>query len=580
MADTVNGNSSPAKPRKEMSMELRLLVAFILMGGVMFLSPYLFKTQTPPPQKKAPAPAAQTAPAAETAPAEKQNTGAVAEVKPESAAPAAPAPGATPQVPKPPLIIDNGMFKIAFSNQGATVRSWQLKNFKGNDSKPLELMNTAAGGVHPFALHFPSQKPTAEVNWAYYVETLDPDGLGVKYEFSDGHTAVEKSFRFRKNSYISEVSTEVTVDGKPIPNMIVWRGGFGDLTVSNVSSNSRSLYFDVTANKLVEQNAKVAKDGPVSSSGKYSFAGLADTYFAAVFLPRGSSNMHETTFADTVPTVMNKTPEPLPGVAVSDGDQNHFELFVGPKDLDQLRVINPKLEQLVDFGWIAILAKPLFLITNWLNDAWVRDYGWSIVLVTIAINMILFPLKLSNMKSMRKMQALKPQIDAINQKYKNISLRDPRKAEQNQEVMALYKANHVNPAGGCFPMLLQIPFFFAFYKVFTIAVEMRGASWLWVPDLSQPEPWGIKVLPLIMIASQFYMQKMTPQPNQDPSQQKMMMLMPLIFGFMFYNFPSGLVLYYLTSNLVSMGQQLFFNHTAVANEAANSVMPQNKKTRK
>ena len=157
------------------------------------------------------------------------------------------------------------------------------------------------------------------------------------------------------------------------------------------------------------------------------------------------------------------------------------------------------------------------------------------------------------MKSMRKMQALKPQIDAINAKYKNIKMTDPRKGEQNQEVMDLYKKYGVNPMGGCVPMLLQIPFFFAFYQVFTVSVEMRGANWLWVTIFRRPEPSAIKILPIVMIVSQFCMQKMTPQANVDPNQQKMMKFMPLIFGFMFYQFPSGLVLYYLTSNLVSMG---------------------------
>ena len=209
-----------------------------------------------------------------------------------------------------------------------------------------------------------------------------------------------------------------------------------------------------------------------------------------------------------------------------------------------------------------------------------RNFGWAIVVVTVAINFVLFPLKLSNMKSMRKMQALKPQIDTINARFKNIGLRDPKKGEQNEEVMALYKKHGVNPMGGCLPMLLQMPFFFAFYKVFTVSVEMRGAPWLWVTDLSQPEHWQIKILPLVMIASQFIMQKMTPQAGGDPSQQKMMMFMPLVFGFMFYNFPSGLVLYYLTSNLVSMGQQWFFNKTSMATHAAESIGPIKKIGRK
>jgi YidC/Oxa1 family membrane protein insertase len=362
--------------------------------------------------------------------------------------------------------------------------------------------------------------------------------------------------------------------------MIQWRGGFGDLTINNAAANQRTLFFDVAANKLVEEAPKSAAKGPLITGGNHSFAGIADTYFAAVFLAEGGAAMREVTFEDTVKTAHEKTPAPLSGLALSAGTVNRFEVFVGPKDIDLLRKINPKLESVVDFGWMAFLAKPLFFVVNYVNDTMVHNFGWAIVVVTVAINFVLFPLKISNMKSMRKMQALKPQIDAINAKFKNVGLRDPKKAEQNEEVMGLYKKHGVNPMGGCLPMLLQMPFFFAFYKVFTVSVEMRGAPWLWVTDLSQPEHWEIKILPLVMIASQFIMQKMTPQAAGDPSQQKMMMFMPLVFGFMFYNFPSGLVLYYLTSNLVSMGQQWFFNKTSMATLAAESIGPMKKIGRK
>jgi YidC/Oxa1 family membrane protein insertase len=237
----------------------------------------------------------------------------------------------------------------------------------------------------------------------------------------------------------------------------------------------------------------------------------------------------------------------------------------------------------VDFGWFSFLAKPLFLVVNWVTESYIHNYGWAIVAITVVLNFLLFPLKISSMKSMKKMQALQPQIAAINEKYKGIGLRDPRKAEQNQEVMELYKKYGVNPMGGCMPMLLQIPFFIAFYQVFTKSVEMRGASWLWVTDLSQPEHLAIKILPVAMIASQFVMQKMTPTTGTDPAQQRMMLFMPLIFGFMFYNFSSGLVLYYLTSNLVSIAQQWFFNRTSVAEALARSVQdtaPKKKNGRK
>jgi YidC/Oxa1 family membrane protein insertase len=589
MAESVNGGSkTPAQPPKEMSMEVRLLIAFLLMGVVMFLTPYFFKSQVPPAANKGVAgqTASQSTPGVPSTPGAQPASEATA---PPASAPAsaeaevaaAPMPvGATPQKAEPMLVIETDLYRIAFSNQGGTVRSWQLKKAKGNDHKTLDLVNTAAGMDFPYSLHFPEQKPLANVNWAWYQQTADPDGLGVTYEFSDGHVHVRKVFRFQKASYLSTVSTEATLDGKPLPHMIQWRGGFGDLTIASAAGSQRTLYFDVTANKLVEQSPKSAAKGPVPSGGNYSFAGIADVYFAAVFLAEGNSVMQTVTFQDEVKTALEQTPQKLSGVAISDGLANRFDVFVGPKDIGLLKKINPKLESVVDFGWMAFLAKPLFLIVNYVNATMVHNFGWAIVLVTVAINFVLFPLKLANMKSMRKMQALKPQIDEINAKFKNVGIRDPKKGEQNEQVMALYKKHGVNPMGGCLPMLLQMPFFFAFYKVFTVSVEMRGAPWLWVPDLSQAEPWEIKVLPLVMIASQFIMQKMTPQPAGDPSQQKMMYLMPLVFGFMFYHFPSGLVLYYLTSNLVSMGQQWFFNKTSMAQLAAESIGPMKKIGRK
>jgi YidC/Oxa1 family membrane protein insertase len=585
MAESVNsGGGDPNRPPQEMSMEVRLLLAFLLMGAVMFLTPYFFKTAAPPPPvKKAeqaapgpvgtpPQPAAEMVPPAPVAeeakaehPARKGSTKAV---------PSAPS---TPQKVEPAFVVATDLFTVAFSNQGATVRSWRLKKYRGNDGKDLELVNVAAGLEYPFSLYFPDKQPASKVNWTYYTQTPDPDALGVAYAFSDGHTLVHKVFRFEKNSYLLHVSTEVETDGQAVPHFIQWRGGFGDFTVTSAVANQRTLYFDVTQNKLVEQRASAAKNGPVTASGNFSFAGIADTFFAAVVLPEGSTAVQAMTFSDTVRTTFEEKPAPFVGAAVSDGATNRFALFIGPKDVDLLKRINPKLEQVVDFGWLSFLAKPLFLIVNWFNDAFVHNFGWSIVVVTIVINTILFPLRLSNMKSMKKMQALKPQIDAINAKYKNISLRDPKKADQNQEVMALYKRYGVNPMGGCVPMLIQLPFFIAFYKVFNVSVEMRGATWLWVTDLSQPETLPIHILPLIMIVSQFLMQKMTPQATADPNQQRMMMFMPLIFGFMFYNFASGLVLYYLTSNLVGIAQQWFFNHTALADEAAQSVAPPKKK---
>jgi YidC/Oxa1 family membrane protein insertase len=349
-----------------------------------------------------------------------------------------------------------------------------------------------------------------------------------------------------------------------VPHLLAWRGGFGDRTVANHAATERSLYFDVAASKLVQNNAKAAKDGPVSASGNYSFAGIEDAYFAAVFLPADGAQVEIRTYSDSLAEDQGGKEVAHAGAAVGGAGQNRFALFVGPKDIDLLRKVNPKLEQLIDFGWFAFIAKPLFLALNWFNDRYVHNYGWSIVAVTVIINFLLLPLKFTSMKSMKKMQALQPQIKAINERYKNVGLRDPKKAEQNQEVMELYKKHGVNPMGGCVPMLLQIPFFIAFYKVLTVAIEMRGASWLWVTDLSQPEHLPIRVLPVAMIATQFIMQKMTPPTSPDPTQQRMMLMMPLVLGFMFYGVSSGLVLYWLTGNVVGIAQQWFFNKAAAS----------------
>ena len=568
------GNKGLGKPPEQMSTETRLMLAFLLMGVIMLVTQFFYKPPAPSANAKKTTQTSASQAVVTPAPGEAQVPAISAQADQTPSAPVTQAP------PQPPLVINTDKYKITFSNQGGNVRSWQLKTAFAL-GKPLELVNTVAtvADPYPFSLYLPEHKELAgKLNTATYQQTVDGDGLGVTFDYSDGHTTARKTFRFQKDSFLSQVTSEVKTDGQPVTNGFQWRGGFGDFTIANPAAAQKTINFNLAGNSLKERTAGDAKNGPVTAEGNFSFAGLEDGYFTAVFLPdTNNASVTEVTFSDTTRSPLIEKPTPYPGAAVSMGAVNHFRLFVGPKDYDLLKRVDPKLEQLVNFGWMSLLAKPLFLVVNWFNDNVVHNFGWAIVVVTIVINMALFPLKLSNMKSMRKMQALKPQVDAINGKYKNLKLTDPRKADQNQEVMDLYKKYGVNPMGGCVPMLLQIPFFFAFYTVFRVSVEMRGANWLWIHDLSQAETIPIRILPIVMIISQFYMQSMTPQANVDPAQQRMMKFMPLIFGVMFYQFPSGLVLYYLTSNLVGMGQQWFFNHTEAAQEATRSVEPPKKK---
>ena len=571
MSDSPNGMTPPEAPKekKELSMELRLLIAFILMGAVLFLTPYFYKPAVAPPaQTQKGAPAAKAAAPAQAAAAQ-----------PDIPKKPAPPPGQFGAQAEATSVIDNHLFRVVFSNRGAVVRSWVLKKHRDDSGKELDLVNpTGPAKVgFPFALVFPNQKPAVDLDQVLYAAETAADGLGLTFRYSDGSAFCEKSFHFKKDSYLVDVSSEVRQGAVQIPHLLVWRGGFGDPTIENPGSLQRTLYFDVAANKLVTTETKAASDGPVTHGGAFSFAGVEDQYFAALFLPAGGANVEIRTFSDTVMGVVSKKEEPHIGFAVGGAGVNRYSAYVGPKDIDILRKIDPKLEQVVDFGWFWFLAKPLFASLNWTNDRFFRNYGWSIVVVTVIINFLLLPLKLTSLKSAKRMQVLQPEIAAINARYKNLSLRDPKKAAQNQEVMDLYKKHGVNPLGGCMPMVIQIPFFFAFYKVLSVAIEMRGASWLWVADLSRPETIPIRILPIAMMVTQFVLQKMTPNPSADPQQQRIMLLMPLMFGFMFYGVQSGLVLYWLTGNIVGIAQQWWFNRAAAASAPAVAPTPTPKK---
>jgi YidC/Oxa1 family membrane protein insertase len=535
------------------SLEKRLPIALALMMLVLLASQYFFKPAPgPKPVKPGNEIAASKVVTAPPAAAEE--------------AVAATTPGQTQAPSEQTTQIDTDLYHLVFTNRGAIVKSWVLKKYQDEAGKPLQLINELAFGGQagnnvplPFAIDTKDQKLTFDPNTVLYEATGTPDGTGIDYEYSDGKTSVRKSFHFGKDTYLAEVKSTVTQGSTLIPHFLAWRGGFGDPKAFRASSTEHTVHYDGTAGKLVTKNPKDAKNGPVTDSGNFTFAGLEDNFFAAVALPRDNASVEARTYSDDLKVPGEEKPVAYVGCGISTGAQNDFSLFVGPKDIDLLRKVNPKLGQLIDWGYFSLLAKPIFLWLNWTNDHWTNNYGWAIVLVTVIISIALFPLRLSSLKSARKMQRLQPQIKAINDKYKNIKINDPRKAEQNQEVMALYKKEGVNPVGGCLPMLIQLPFLYAFYRVLSLAIELRHAPWLWVTDLSAPESLPIHLLPIVLIITQFLTQKMTPQAGVDPNQQKMMMFMPLIFGFMFYSFPSGLVLYYLTSNLVGILQQVIIN---------------------
>lgn len=548
--------NDPIKPpgkNEDPMLQWRMLLAFGLMGVVLFATPYFFKSIAPPKP-------ANTEANRKAAPAAAQK----AEAALPAAAPAQPASATDASLlaahDEQPLTIETDLYRIEFSNRGGVVRSWTLKKYTNDKGQPLELVNPVAAAKTGFPLEYQfRQAVPVDLNQALFVATRT--GTSVTFEFRNAKVTARKTFDFEPNSYLAKVSSDLTVDGAPMPHMLAWRGGFGDLAVNNPAGQASAIHFDLSDQKLVKANAKSAKDGPVNTDGQYSFAGLEDQYFALAFLPAGNGTVWTTTFDDAVATPYDKSEQAFVGAAVGGQASNHLQLFVGPKDIDLLKRINPKLEQIVDFGWFAILAKPLYLVVHWLNDNFVHNYGWSIVITTVVINLLLLPLRMTNMKSMKKMQALQPHLAVINDKYKGLGFKDPQMSKKNEETMALYKEHGVNPMGGCLPLLVQMPFLFAFYKVLSISIALRHASWLWVTDLSQAEHLAIHVLPVLMVLTGLLMQRMTPMTGGDPSQQKMMQFMPLMMAFFFYSQSAGLVLYWLTGNVVGIAQQWFFNKT-------------------
>jgi YidC/Oxa1 family membrane protein insertase len=586
---TKDPESNPPKPLgkkiEDMSMDMRLLLSLALMGLVLFASQYFFGSFSPPPAKKAEP--VKTASATGEATKEGAAKGAAAEApsNPPRAVESKSAPegqiAATSQDDN--IVIETNLYRVQFSNRGAVVRSWVLKRYKDLNKKPVELVNRAGGDKfgYPFTVIAKGAQPSSDPNQALYVARKSADGFTVDFEFASGGMVARKSFKFEQDRYLVQVSSELREQGRPVQHLVAWRGGFGDFTALNTLSTQHAVYFDTVENSLVVKSADDAKKGTLTVSGKYQFAGIEDTYFTAVALPAANATMEVQTFADWVQFAPSGKDELHVGVALGGEGVNLAPIFVGPKDIDILKSVDPKLVQVVDFGWFWFLAKPLFAVLHFLNDRYIHNYGWSIIVVTILINILLLPLKISSLKSMRKMAQIQPQIKAIQEKYAHLKMNDPKRQEQQAETMALYSKHGVNPLGGCLPMALPIPFLFAFYKVLTVAIELRGASWLWVSDLSQPETISLRILPLATIGTQFLLQNMTPSAGMDPQQQRIMKLMPLMFIFLFWNVASGLVLYWLTGNLIGMVQQWVFNRTiskpAPATASAPAAAPKKKR---
>ena len=480
-------------------------------------------------------------------------------------------------------VIENDLYRIVFTNRGGQVKSWILKNYKDRpDGNPLELVNKAAAEKYgyPLSLWLYDENLRNKVNSALYVaaSTNSRAPAEVTFDYADGDVAVHKAYKF-DHSYVVEVATSVESKGASVTAFPMWPAGFGDQTKGSDFAASQIAYqYDSKVERLAIK--KISSGGTLP--GPFHWAGIEDQYFAAVFIPQDPQSAAVVTLRNTIEIPhdpADKNNKQVDKVEVLGAGVGNLKgptsdrLYVGPKALEELEKVqvpgitgaDPDLRAIVDFGWLGLIARPLFLWLKWTHDHVVRNWGWAIVIQTLIINLALLPLRLSQMKSMLKMQRVAPQIKAIQEKYKKYSLRDPRKAEMNQEVSALYKKEGVNPAGGCLPLLIQMPFLFAYYRMLGVGIDLRHASWGWIHDLSAPDPWHI--LPIAIVVTMFFMQRLTPQAGMDPAQQKMMnFMMPIMLGYISLNLAAGLCLYWSMGNLIGFVQQAVMNRTPLGRE--------------
>lgn len=576
-------------------MERRLLLVFALTFIVLLIAQPLLtkygpKSSTPPNQQQQQQPQqpqqGQQPPQAAATP--------VASAQALSAKPAATAnKSAASEQEK---VIDTPVYRIVFTNKGGTAKSWVLKKYTDNKGKPLDLVNQAASQAYgfPMSTFTYDEGLRNKLNSALYVVTdsASADNHSVTFEYADGEVDVRKTFVFDQtgkvgSGYIVKAEVTVTRNGQFVAAFPAWPAGFGDEVNQFAYAAARIDYLPANTEKVVRlsPDKKGEKLGNFHTiSGPFNWAGTIDQYFATVFLPDNPQQAALVQFRNSIDIPEdpekpdpNKTAkvEVLGAAAGNLAGPTSTRIFVGPKSLDVLESIHsspvagqtnpPNLGSVIDFGFFSILSKPLFLWLKWTQSHLVPNWGWSIVVLTIIINLAMLPLRISGMKSALKMQKIQPQVNAIKNKYKNLPMRDPRRQEMNVEIQALFKAQGVNPVGGCLPMILQLPFLWAFYTMLGVTTELRHAPWLWVKDLASPDPYY--VLPILIVVTTWYMQKMTPNAGMDPAQQKMMnVFMPLMLGWISYRLAAGLGVYWITGTVIQAVQQLIMNRTSLGQE--------------
>jgi YidC/Oxa1 family membrane protein insertase len=469
------------------------------------------------------------------------------------------------------VVVKTRYFEAVFSEAGAALKSFKLTAYKEKlgGKEPKELIQTDQPAFFPLQLEWikNAQPGITQAKFIADKDSLDlspeqPKGT-VTFRWTNKGLTIIKTYTMSNNSYRIDLDIQViNKTSQPLDDNLAL---FLENRFPHSSDNSKAFQgvLRFIDGKYKETSLGKVKDEEVIT-GKIRWGALADTYFMGAVVPLEELQTVSLKISKPAPEFLKMTFVGSPWtLAPKEEKRIRYALYFGPRDTKILQPLALDLEQAVNFGFFDVISKPLLWVLRFFNG-FLHNYGWSIIILTILVKILFWPLTHKSYKSMKDMQKLQPKIAKLREKHKD------NREKLNQETMALYKTYKVNPLGGCLPMVIQIPVFFALYSLLGYAIELRHAPFfLWINDLSAPDrlsigmpiPYvgdGIPVLTLLMGASMFLQQKMTPTTG-DPTQAKMMLFLPVIFTFMFINFAAGLVLYWFVNNVLSIGQQYYIN---------------------
>jgi YidC/Oxa1 family membrane protein insertase len=553
-------------------MEKRILLAVVLSLLVLIVY-QAFVPQAPPEQMRKPGTAQSGTANPETPPGTTEPP-AVPEAGAQGAAVAEAGTPLTADQSSRDIVVETDAVRAVFTNRGAELKSWSLKRYKDARGTAVELIpDRPADQPRPFSLGFDDKAVEGRLrNALFKANAPERNGNGPKtvvFEYRDGEVSARKQFEIGAGGqpYLLRFTADVERDGRKLNPVVMGGPGVGDSIGAVASSYSQTPQgIHSAAGDTVRLNADALTKEPVYE-GAYDFAGVDDQYFLNAALRQNrpadaaagatSPSIRVSYKVLEVPIAGSDKPFHLVAYSVKYPEPPAgARFFLGPKDFDLLKAADGELVRAIHFGRLSFIVVPLLIWLKWVNT-FVGNYGWSIIILTIIINAVMSPLRHKSVVSMRKMQELQPEVKAIQDRYSKLKATDPARQKMNAEMMNLYRERGVNPASGCIPILLTMPVLFAFYSLLSVAIEIRGAPFiLWIHDLSRHDP--LYVTPVLMGGTMVWQQMTTPA-TADPVQQRLMMFMPIMFTFMFLWAPSGLVLYWLVSNIWTIGQQYITN---------------------